>query len=166
MESPENWHFPYLNDEMSEAVKAATLANDALLFGRVTYQDFVSFWPTQTNNEFGIADKLNNTPKFVFSSTLEKADWNNSTLIKGNVAEEVARLKQQIGGCIGITGSGMLAQTLMQANLIDEYQLMVHPVVVGSGKRLFKDGIETTGLKLVNTATFSSGVVFLTYQVQ
>lgn len=164
MEAPQNWQFPYLSDDMAEDNKNQILASDALLLGRVTYEEFASFWPFQTNNEFGIADKLNSTPKFVVSSTLEKAEWNNSTLINGNVVEAISRLKQQGEGSIGITGSATLIQTLMQAGLIDEYRLLVHPIVVGTGKRLFNAGFDTTALKLLDSKTFSSGVVALIYQ--
>jgi dihydrofolate reductase len=164
MEAPETWQFPYYSDDMGEVIKAQILASDAMLLGRVTYEVFAAYWPSQTNNEFGIADKLNSSPKFVVSSTLQKAEWNNSTLIKGNVAEEISKLKQQPDGNIRITGSATLVQSLMQADLIDEYQLMVHPVVLGSGKRLFRDGSDTLKLKLLDTKTFSKGVVLLCYQ--
>jgi dihydrofolate reductase len=164
MEAPENWQFPYVSDDLAKDIRTHILASDVLLLGRVTYETFAAYWPNQTNNEFGIADKLNSQPKFVVSSTLKKADWNNSTLIRGNVAEKITRLKQQPGGNIAITGSAALVQLLMQANLIDEYRLLVHPIVVGSGKRLFTDGIDTTALKLVETRTFSSGVVALIYE--
>ena len=163
MESNEKWQFPYYSDDLAEFNKAQILALDAILLGRVTYEVFASSWPSRTNNEFGIADKLNSTPKFVVSSTLEKAEWNNSTLIKENVAEEIANLKRQPGGDIGITGSATLIQSLMQSDLIDEYRLLVHPVVVGSGKRLFRDG-NKAALKLIKTKMFSSGVVMLSYQ--
>src|SRR5712692_2366316 len=103
-------------------------------------------------------------PKYVVSTTLKEVDWNNSRLIKGNIVEEVSKLKQQPGQDILIAGSGDLVHTLMQHDLIDEYRLMVHPVVLGSGKRLFRDGSDTTVLRLVDTKTFSSGVVVLSYQ--
>lgn len=164
MESPDKWQLPYYSDDVAEFNKAQILAFDASLLGRVTYEMFASYWPLQTHNEFGIADKVNSTPKFVVSSTLKKAEWNNSTIIKKNVAEEITKLKQQSGGHIGITGSATLVQSLMQHDLIDEYRLMVHPVVLGSGKRLFRDGSDTKALKLVDTKTFSSGVVVLSYQ--
>jgi dihydrofolate reductase len=135
-----------------------------MLLGRVTYEMFAAYWPSQTNNEFGIADKLNSQPKFVVSSTLEKGDWNNTTLIKGNVEEEIRTLKQQPGGDIRLTGSATLAQSLMQAGFVDEYWFLVHPIVVGRGKRLFPDGMELTGLKLVESKAFRSGVVLLRYQ--
>lgn len=162
MEAPQNWHFPYISDDMQEAVNAQILGSDALLYGRVTYEEFAAFWPSQTQNEFGIADKLNNTLKYVVSSTLEKAGWNNSTFVNGNVTAEIAKLKQQPSGNIGMTGSATLIQALMKDDLIDEFQLFVHPVVVGKGKRLFKDG-SAAKLKLIGTKMFSSGVVLLTY---
>jgi dihydrofolate reductase len=111
------------------------------------------------------ADMMNGYPKYVVSTSLqEPLEWNNSTLIEGDVAEEVSRLKQQPSKDILIFGSGDLVNTLMRHDLIDEYRLMVFPVVLGSGKRLFRDGIDTTVLRLVDTETFSSGVVVLTYQ--
>ncbi len=164
MEAPEKWQSPYLSDDFLEEIKEQILGLDATLLGRVTYQEFAAYWPLQTNNEFGIADKVNSTPKFVVSSTLQKAEWNNSTLIKGDVVQAVSQLKQQGDGSIGVTGSATLVQTLLDANLIDEYRLLVHPVVVGNGKRLFKDALATTALKLVETKVFSSGVVALIYQ--
>ena len=164
MEAPEEWQFPYLSDDVMEEIKAEIYAAEASLLGRATYEIFAAYWPTQTHNEFGIADKLNGERKFVVSSTLEKVEWDNSTLIRGNVAEEIRRLKQQPGGDIRIVGSATLVQSLMQAGLVDEYRLMVHPIVLGHGKRLFNDGMETTGLKLAECKVFSSGVVLLRYQ--
>ena len=163
IEAPEKWVFPYQSEDVAEAIKAQNLASDVLLLGRVTYETFASFWPTQTHNEFGFAEKLNSQPKVVVSSTLQKADWNNSTIIKDHVAESVTKLKQQPGGEIGITGSATLVQWLLEADLIDEFRLFVYPLVLGSGKRLFADGRKTT-LKLVKTQPFSSGVVLLQYQ--
>ncbi len=164
MEASEQWQPPYFSDDVAEEIRAEIHAADGSLLGRVTYEIFAAYWPLQTHNEFGIADKLNSEKKFVVSSTLEKAEWNNSTLIKGNVAEEVRKLKQQPGGDIRVVGSATLVQSLMQANLIDEYWLLVHPLVLGRGKRLFRDGIETTPLKLVEAKAFRSGVVLLCYQ--
>ncbi len=164
MEASEQWQPPYFSDDVAEFIKAQILGFGAELLGRVTYEVFAAYWPLQTNNEFGIADKINSMPKFVVSSTLERAEWNNSTLIKANVEEEIGKLKQQPGGNIGIIGSAALVQSMMQADLIDEYHFLVHPVVLGHGKRLFKDGMETTALKLVESKTFNSGVVLLRYQ--
>ncbi len=164
MESPEKWQFPYFSDDFTEFNKAQILSFDASLLGRVTYEIFASYWPLQTNNEFRLADKINSAPKFVVSSTLEKAEWNNSTLIKENAMEEISRLKQQDGGDIGIIGSAALVQSLMQTDLIDEYRLLIHPIIVGSGKRLFKEGTESTSLKLIETKVFDLGVVVLVYK--
>jgi dihydrofolate reductase len=137
---------------------------DALLLGGLTYQEFAQAWPSMTGTgEFG--EKMNGMPKFVVSTTLEKAEWNNSTLIKGDVAEEVSRLKQQSGGEILVNGSATLVRSLMEHDLIDEYRLMVFPVVLGSGKRLFGDGSKTTTLRLVQaTPVGSDGVLVLTYE--
>jgi dihydrofolate reductase len=164
MEASEEWQPAYISEDVAEAIQANVQACEALLLGRVTYELFAAHWPSQTKNEFGVADKLNSQPKFVVSSTLEKAEWNNTTLIKGNVAGEIRKLKQQPGGDIRLSGSATLAQSLMQAGLVDEFWLLVHPVVVGRGKRLFADGMDVAGLKLVESKAFRSGVVLLRYQ--
>jgi dihydrofolate reductase len=164
-ESPEKWHFPYFNDEMGEAVGAAMAAADAMLLGRVTYEEFASYWPGVSSEDQPFADYMNTAPKYVASRTLEEPlEWNNSTLIKGNLAEEIRRLKRQPGKNIGITGSVTLVRSLLQEDLLDELGLMIHPVVVGSGKRLFEERGDPKGLKLVDSKTFSTGVVYLTYQ--
>ena len=155
------WTEPYWNDEISQFKNDELFASDALLLGRVTYEGFAAAWPTmEGTGEFG--ERMNSLPKYVASRTLKATEW-NASLIKGNVVEEVSRLKQQPGQNLLIYGSGELVHTLMQHNLIDEYRLLVYPVVLGSGKRLFKDGSAAT-LKLVDAKTFSSGVVALIYQ--
>lgn len=165
-ESPEKWQLPYFNDEMGEAVGAAMAAADAMLLGRVTYQEFASYWPGVSAEEEPFADYMNNTPKYVVSRTLEGPfEWHNSTLIKGNLVEEISRLKQQSGKNIGITGSVTLVQSLLQEDLLDELGLMIHPVVVGSGKRIFEGWGEPKGLTLADSKTFSTGVVYLTYRL-
>ena len=164
-EPEEKWQLPYRNDKTREALGATMAAADAMLLGRRTYQEFASYWPGVRSEDQPFADYMNNTPKYVVSTTLEEPlEWNNSTLIKGNVAEEITKLKQQPGKNIGITGSTTLVQSLLQDDLLDELWLMVFPVVVGSGKRLFEDGGDLKGLKLVDSRTFSTGVVSLTYQ--
>jgi dihydrofolate reductase len=165
MEDP-SWTFQFSSGEQDQFKFDELSGSDALLLGRVTYEGFAAAWPHMTEQEGEYADMMNGYPKYVVSETLEEPlDWNNSTLIKGNnLAEEVSRLKQQPGKDILIFGSGDLVNTLMEHDLIDEYRLMVFPVVVGSGKRLFKEGIETTVLNLVETKTFGSGVVVLSYR--
>jgi dihydrofolate reductase len=140
-----------------------TLDAEALLLGRVTYQGFAAAWPGMTD-DVGFAEKMNSMPKYVVSATLEEAEWNNSTVIKGDVAEEVAKLKQQHAGDILIAGSARLVNSLKDLGLVDEYRLMVFPVVLGSGKRLFEEGSEPTTLKLVDSQTVGEGIVILTYQ--
>jgi dihydrofolate reductase len=165
MESPEEWAFSYSNDEMEEANAAGMAASDAMLLGRVTYQVLAAFWPYQNSADQPYTDYLNNTPKSVVSTTLEEPlEWQNSTLIKGNVAEEIAKLKQQPGKDITIIGSGALVRSLLREGLLDELRLMVHPIVVGSGKRLFEEGGDQKALELVDSKTFSTGVLYLTYQ--
>jgi dihydrofolate reductase len=167
VESPQEWHFPYFNDEMAEAIGAAMAASDAMLLGRVTYEEFAAFWPSQQPSEEDqeATDYMNNTPKFVVSKTLEEPlEWNNSTLIKGDVAEEISKLKQLPGKDISITGSGALVRSLLEDDLLDELRLMLHPIVVGSGKRLFEDWSDQKSLELADSKTFSTGVLYLTYQ--
>lgn len=156
------WTMPYWSEEIGKFKFDELFASDALLLGRVTYQGFAAAWPGRTD-EAGFADRMNSLPKFVVSTTLKKVEWNNSRLIKGNIGEEVSRLKQQPGQDILVAGSGELVHTLMQHDLVDEYRLLVYPVVLGKGKRLFRDRDHAT-LKLVETKTFSSGVVALAYQ--
>lgn len=164
MEASEQWQPAYLTDDVTAELTSHIQGADGSMLGRVTYELFASYWPLQTQNEFGIADKLNREPKYVVSSTLQKADWNNTTLIKGNVTEEIRKLKQQPGGYIRLVGSATLAQSLMKAGLIDEYWLLVHPLVLGSGKHLFNEGMEKTPVKQVEAKRFNSGVVLLRYQ--
>lgn len=165
VEDPHLWHFPYFNDEMGEAVGSQMAASDAMLLGRVTYQGFAGFWPGKTDQDVPGADHMNNTPKYVVSTTLETLEWQNSTLIGGNVAEEVFKLKQQPGKDIAITGSATLVQALLREDLLDELRLLVHPIVVGSGKRLLGDGGgDPKKLDLVDSKIFSTGVCYLTYQ--
>ena len=164
MESPEEWAFSYSNDEMQEANASGMAASDAMLLGRVTYEALAAFWPHQPSGE-PMVDYINSVSKYVVSTTLEEPlVWNNSTLIKEDVSEEVSRLKRQPGKDITIIGSGALVRSLLRDGLLDELRLMVHPVVIGGGKRLFEDGSDQKALKLVDSKIFSTGVVVLTYQ--
>jgi dihydrofolate reductase len=165
MEAPDTWQFPFQTEEMGAITERNTSDTDAFLLGRVTYEMFAGFWPIMTNNEFGVADKWNSAPKYVVSTTLQKADWNNSTQIKSNIIEEIRKLKQQPGGKIGIIGSGKLVHSLLDAGLIDELQLLVHPIVLGKGTRLFADGYHSS-MKLADSKILSNGVVYLSYQIE
>ena len=164
-EAPDQWHFPYFNDEMGAAVDEQIAASDAMLLGRVTYEEFASFWPQQSADDIDIAAHMNETPKYVVSSTLDTLDWQNSTLIDGNnVVAELQKLKEQPGKNIGVTGSGTLVRSLLREGLLDELRLLVHPIVVGGGrKRLFPEGYDQLPLTLVASQTFGTGVLSLTY---
>ena len=163
VESPDQWHFAYFNDEMGAAIGAAMAKGDAMLLGRVNYQQWADYWPNQPAEE-EFASFLNNIPKYVVSNTLETATWNNTTLINGDVAAQIRQLKQQPGKNINMSGSGTLVRWLLANDLLDELHLMVHPVVVGRGQRLFADQGEQKALKLIDSQTFSTGVVYLTYE--
>lgn len=165
MEAPDKWQFPnnLFEEEMGKLILESLEAADALLLGRVTYQEWAAFWPSQSDED-PFAKRINALPKYVVSKTLKTLEWKNSRLIKGNVAEEVSKLRQQPGRDLVILGSAQLVSGLTNHGLVDEYQLQVHPVVVGRGKRLFRDGIDPTLLKLVETRSFGTGVVALTYE--
>jgi dihydrofolate reductase len=160
-----DWFTPYDSEDRRKHIKAGIMAVDAFLMGKVTYKMLASYWsPLPDDAEEGLAGKLNNTPKFVVSSKLKKADWNNSTIIKDKVVKEITKLKQQPGNEIQIGGSATLVQSLMKANLIDEFRFLVHPVIMGRGKAFFKDGMRTKGLELVDTKALALGVMSLTYK--
>lgn len=160
VEAPETWHFPYFDEEMGNVVAPLMADAGAMLLGRVTYEGFAAYWPTSTD-EF--ADHMNGSRKYVVSTTLTSADWQNSTLVTGDVPKELARLKEEDGGTLSITGSPTLVRSLLREGLLDELHLLVHPIVVGSGKRLFDDGPQVP-LSLRDSRTLTSGVVYLTYQ--
>jgi dihydrofolate reductase len=165
VESPEKWHFPYFNDQMGDAIGAAMASSDSMLMGRVLYEEWAAFWPNQDPDENPVAARMNGVRKYVVSTTLEEPlEWQNSTLIGDNVAEEISRLKEQPGKDISISGSPTLVRSLLEEDLLDELRLMVHPIVVGSGKRLFEDGGDQKALQLVDSKIFSTGVVYLSYQ--
>ena len=155
-----SWTMPYWNDEIAQFKGEESSASDALLLGRVTYQGFAAAWPQSTDEG---ADYFNNVRKYVASTTLDRVEWNNSILIKDHVVAEITRLKQQEGKDIIVHGSAMLVQTLIQHDLVDRYRLLVYPVVLGKGKRLFQEGITVT-LNLVEARSLSSGVAALIYE--
>lgn len=154
------WTMPFYNDEVGGYIGSRMATADALLLGRHTYEGFQAAFAPQSG---GVADVMNNFRKYVVSTTLKSAAWNNSTLINNNVPEEVAKIKQQPGQDISISGSGTLIQSLLPYNLVDELSLLVYPVVLGTGKRLFPEGIAKTDLKLIEAKPFSNGVVLLRY---
>jgi dihydrofolate reductase len=148
---------------MGQIIDEWTQQADALLLGRKTYEIFAAHWPHVSDDD-PIAAKLNSVRKYVASTTLDRLEWNNSTLINGDVAEEIAKLKSEPGGEIQVLGSGGLIQTLMRHDLVDEYRFWVFLVVLGSGKRLFGDGATPRGLRLIDTRTSSTGVVIHRYE--
>ena len=161
VEIPEEWMGPYFTPELGQTIGSLMGAQDTMLLGRVTYQDFAAHWPQQTGE---MADTMNGTAKYVVSGTLTSADWQNSTLIPAASAfAEIAELKQQPGQNIGMTGSGTLVSSLLREGLLDELHLFVFPLVAGSGKRLFGVPGDKLPLKLLDSAAFQSGVMHLTY---
>jgi len=156
------WSFEIPRGDEGDKFKVdETMASEALLLGRVTYEGFAKAWPSR-NDEF--ADKFNNMPKYVVSSTLTQPEWNNSTVLEGDVPEAVAKLKQEIDGDIVVHGSVQLAQTLLEHDLVDELRLMVYPVVLGSGKRLFGETTDKKPLRLRESRTVGDGVAILVYE--
>jgi len=162
VEAPDKWSFPFWSDETGKFKLDELRATDALLLGRVTYEGFAAAWPGRKDEE-GFADRFNSMPKYVASKTLKKLEWNNSHLIKGDLAAEVSKLKQQPGHDIVIHGSPTLIRSLLPHDLIDEYRLLVYPIVLGRGKRLFDEASQAK-LKLAESETFSKGVVKLVYR--
>jgi dihydrofolate reductase len=157
------WAMSYADPVMGKVAGESMAGTGGILLGRRTYEDFYAVWPNRTDNPF--TEVLNNTQKFVASRTLaEPLPWINSTLLEGDAAESVARLKEQPGKDIVVLGSGDLLQSLMRCNLIDEYVLQIHPLILGSGRRLFNDRDSRFDLRLMDTKTTSTGVMIATYQ--
>jgi dihydrofolate reductase len=161
VEAPETWTGPYFNEEVGQTVGSLIAAGDTLLLGRMTYEGFAASFGDQTG---GMADTMNAFPKVVVSTSLDEATWQNSTLIKDNVAEEITTLKQQPGGTINMSGSGTLVAWLLRQGLLDELDLLVFPLVVGHGKRLFEGKGAQVPLTLAGSTAFSNGVLHLTYR--
>ncbi len=158
------WSFPYADEDFGRLVTGWFAQADAFLLGRRTYEIFAAFWPLVADAADPVASPLNALPKYVASRTLEAVTWQNTTLLEGDVADEVAKLKEQPGRELQVHGSGDLLQTLMAHDLVDEHRLFVYPVVVGSGRRLFREGAAPRSLKLVETTATSTGVVVATYR--
>jgi dihydrofolate reductase len=158
------WLVPHLDDEFMQLVATWLGEADALMFGRRTYDNFSRDWPNITNPDDPFTDKMNSLPKYVASHSLKTADWNPTTIISGDVPAQVAELKRQPGREIQIHGSARLAQSLLAAGLIDELRLLIAPVVVGSGRRLFPEGGASAGLRLLRNETTSGGVAVHVYE--
>ncbi len=158
------WLVPYFADDMGQIVVDAFAHADAFLLGRKTYDIFAAHWPRFPDQNDPIASALNRLPKYVASRTLEKAEWHNSTVIRGDLAKQIAELKRRHAREIQVHGSGDLARTLLANDLVDEYHLWLFPVVLGSGKRLFGSGTEPAALTLVDSKRSSTGVVINTYR--
>ena len=164
MEAPHLWNAHFFDEESGAYKLNEVRATDALLLGRVTYEGFAAAWPGRSDEQ-GFADRFNSIPKYVVSTTLTNPTWNNSHVISDDLIHAVQALKQEEGQDIVIHGSGKLANSLMAANLIDEYRLMVSPVVLGKGQRLFEDGTSLSNLDLVDVKQFAKGNVVLTYRL-
>lgn len=161
-------HASPVDAEWMEFVSGNARGDGALMFGRVTYDMMVSYWPTPAAKQAMpvVADKMNRAPKYVFSRKLKQATWENTTLLKGDVAATVGTLKQEPGPDIVILGSGSIVAQLTQAGLVDDYQMVVHPVVIGSGKTMFDGVTKTVRLKLAGSRAFKNGNVVLSYQLR
>src|ERR1041384_2115987 len=165
VEAPNEWQFDVMDDDMIADLGSQMDTEGAMLMGRVSYQEWASYWPTSTDEPY--ASHINNMPKYVVSTTLDDVEWGKwekPTLIKGNLVNEINKLKQQPGKVISVGGSPTLVRSLLQEGLLDEFKLMIHPVVVGKGKRLFTEDVDLQRLKLVDSKVTGTGVVIVTYQ--
>jgi dihydrofolate reductase len=162
VESPDQWHFPYFDDEMGAAVGAGFATADALLMGRVLYNEWAAYWPEHADEPFG--DVMNSIKKYVVSNSLQAAEWQNSEIISGDVAQKLTDIKTQDGGDIAMSGSPTTARWLLREGLLDELNLLVHPIVVGDGlARLFPADEPRIPLELRSAQTFKTGVLNLSY---
>ncbi|MFC5835392.1 dihydrofolate reductase family protein [Nonomuraea insulae] len=160
--SPDQWHGPHHSEEMEHDIQAGLAASDTMLLGRRTYQEHAGFWPGESG---GLADLMNGIDKIVFSATLTELDWVNSRPATGDLTEEVTRLKRQPGKDILVTGSVTLVQSLLRAGLLDELRLLIDPVVVGDGRRLFESEGERLSCALAGSRTYTSGTISATYAI-
>ena len=162
VEAPDQWHFPYFNDEMGAAVGAGFATTDAVLMGRVLYDEWAAYWPEHADEPFG--DVINAIKKYVVSNSLQEADWQNSEVLGGDAADKLREIKAQDGGDITMSGSATTVRWLLREGLLDELNLLVHPIAVGEGKaRLFPPDEPRTPLELLGSETFSTGVLNLKY---
>jgi dihydrofolate reductase len=162
VEAPDKWHFPYFDDEMGAAVGASFATTDAMLMGRVLYDEWAAYWPEHADQPFG--DVMNSMKKYVVSNSLDTAEWQNSEIVSGDVVQKLTEIKSQIGGDISMSGSPTTARWLLRAGLLDELNLLVHPIAVGDGlARLFPPDEPSIALELLSAQTFKSGVLNLSY---
>ena len=162
VESPDQWHFPYFDDEMGAAVAAGFAGTDAILMGRVLYDEWSAYWPEHADEPFG--DVMNSIKKYVVSNSLGSADWQNSEVVSGDIAAKLAAIKAEDGGDITMSGSATTVRWLLRAGLLDELNLLVHPLAVGAGMaRLFPPDEPRIALELLSSAAFESGVLNLSY---
>lgn len=154
-----SWSMPYTSDDVGEVIGESMMASDAMLLGRLTYEGFAAFWPSVPEDD-PFSQVMNNRTKYVVSTTMDKADWKNSHLIKDDIAAELKKIKEQPGMDISIVGSGTLTRSLIEMNLVDELQLMLCPVVLGEGKKLFDDADYTT-MDVLEVRSFDSGMIYL-----
>lgn len=161
VESPDKWHFPYFDEKMGAAVGAGMEGATAFLMGRTLYDEWAEYWPAQSDDE-PFASFINTIPKYVVSTTLTEASWNNTTVVSGDVAGELRRIKGATDGTLAMSGSATLVRSLLADGLLDELNLLVHPIAVGRGQRLFED-TPTYPLRLTHSETFPTGVLHLTY---
>jgi dihydrofolate reductase len=162
VEAPDKWHFPYFDDEMGDAVSAGFAGADALLMGRVLYDEWAAYWPEHADQPFG--DVMNSIKKYVVSNSLRTAEWQNSEIISGDVPRKLTDIKAEDGGDMNMSGSATTVRWLLREGLLDELNLLVHPIVVGdSMARLFPPDEPTIPLELLGAQTFKSGVLNLSY---
>jgi dihydrofolate reductase len=162
-ESPDQWQLPYFNEEMAQTIQQAMAESDTMLLGRRTYEEFAAYWAHQPSDA-PFAEHMNTTPKLVVSTTLKTVEWQNSSLLGGDVFAQVRKLKEQPGRNIAMTGSVTLVRSLLREGLLDRLDLLVCPIVLGKGGRLFEDIGEQIPLKLVESRTFATGVLSLSYE--
>jgi dihydrofolate reductase len=158
------WFAPFDSMAKNTYIKESILDAGALLMGGTTYEMLAGYWPHEKNDDNGPAGKMNSMKKFVVSQKMKKVDWNNTTIINQDIVNEISKLKQQEGNEIQIPGSAALVQSLMKEALIDEFRFLIHPIIIGSGKHFFQDGMSTSGMELIKTQPLDKGVVLLCYR--
>jgi dihydrofolate reductase len=162
--SMKEWYDPFDSPSRQKYIRDGILAAEAFIFGRVTYEMLAPYWSKLKNNEMGVAGKLNSAPKYVVSSTLTETTWNNSTIIGKDLTAEIGKLKKDPGKEIQIEGSANLIESLVKAQLVDEFRLLVHPVIMGNGKQFFREGMHAKGFTLTRAESIEKGVVILWYE--